>query len=368
MAKYTPRVIPEPVWENKVGTCSQFELVEVFQWYNHNKTNKDARKYLVEYLSKNNKITPLQKEAVEYLNDSWNIVDGWLARCLSRGANVPENTLLNFENRIRDFKLRLDKIIEERKLAGVVVDTSNVISIQERVQGKVDFYIMELEAKFDEFWHKTSKEDFIPYTWMVENGIKPMHASKIAEYFRERAKAWVLMIEARKTDEYVRESYPRPHKEYLHGANILMMFVNDAEKLAANKAAARKPRKKKPVSFEKKVQNLKYKLEDTDNKLISVNPVKIIGANQLWVYNVKSRKLGVYIAADAAGLSVKGSSIENYKYKESIGKTLRKPKEVLSRVLSGGKVVLRKVMDDINAKPSELNGRINKDTILLRVE
>jgi hypothetical protein len=102
--------------------------------------------------------------------------------------------------------------------------------------------------------------------------------------------------------------------------------------------------------------------------MISVNPIKIIGANQLWVYNVKTRKLGVYIAADAAGLSVKGSSIENYKYKESISKTLRKPKEILTRVLSGGKVVLRKVMDEINSKPAELNGRINGDSILLRVE
>ena len=74
------------------------------------------------------------------------------------------------------------------------------------------------------------------------------------------------------------------------------------------------------------------------------------------------------MAADQAGLAVKGSAIDNYKYGESVSKTLRKPKDVLSRVLDGGKVVLRKVMGEINSKPSELNGRINKDTILLRVE
>jgi hypothetical protein len=78
--------------------------------------------------------------------------------------------------------------------------------------------------------------------------------------------------------------------------------------------------------------------------------------------------LGVYVATDAAGLDVKGSAIQNYKYGESVSKTLRKPKDVLSRVLDGGKIVLRKVMSEINSKPVELNGRINKDTILLRVE
>jgi hypothetical protein len=234
------------------------------------------------------------------------------------------------------------------------------------VTAKVDQFIMELEGKFDEVWHKSSGEEFVAYTWMVENEVKPMHASKIAEYFRKRAAEWIAIIESK--DEYVRESYPRPRKEMIEGAKFFAAVAADAEKLSSNKNAARKPRKKKPVSFEKKVARLKYKKDDTENKLVSIDPVKIMGAQQLWVYNTKTRKLGLYIAKDEAGLAVKGSAIDNYKYSESISKTLRKPKEVLSRVLDGGKVVLRKVMGEINAKPSELNGRINKDTILLRVE
>jgi len=335
MAKYIPKVVPEPTWEKRTEPCSQFDLVFAFQWYNHNKDNKDARKYLIEYLSKNNLITATQKQAVDYLNQSWNIVDGWLARCLSRGAWVPDSVYNNFlENRIPELKSRLDAIIRERNLDVLQIqDTSNVISIQERVTAKVDYFIMELEAKFDEVWHNQSGEEFVPYTWMIENEVKPMHASKIIE-----------------------------------AAKFFTSIATDAEKLASNKNAARKPRKKKPVSFEKKVARLKFKKDDTENKLVSIDPVKIMGAQKLWIYNVKNRRLGVYVAKDEAGLAVKGSTIENYKYSESISKTLRKPKEVLSRVLDGGKVVLRKVMGEINSKPSELNGRINKDTILLRVE
>lgn len=367
MAKYIPKVIPEPTWEAQKAVCTQFDLVRAFQWYNDNKTDKDARKYLVEYLVKNNKITPAQKQAADYLNSNWNIVDGWFARIVSRGAKVPEINLTNFQDRIATFKSRLDAIVAERNLASpVVVDTSNVISIQERVQNKVDYYIMELEAKFDEIWHRGSKEEFVPYTWMIENEVKPMHASKIAEYFKKRTADWIAIIESK--DEYVKESYPRPKKEMIEGAKFFGGIATDAEKLASNKNAARKPRKKKAVSVEKKIKNLKYKIEDTENKLVSINPVKIMGAEKLWVYNVKTRKLGVYVASDAAGLSVKGSSIENYKYGESVSKTLRKPKDVLSRVLDGGKIVLRKVMGEINSKPQELNGRINKDIILLRVE
>lgn len=366
MAKFIPKVVPEPTWEKRTEPCSQFDLVFAFQWYNHNKESKDARKYLVEYLSKNNAITELQKQAASSLNLSWNIVDGWLARCLSRGAWVPDGVFNNFQERMDVFRDRLDKIVAEKNLATTVVDTNNVVSIQERVQSKVDHFVMELEGKFDDVWHEQNGEEFVPYTWMVENEVKPMHAAKIAEYFRSRAADWIKIIESK--DEYVKESYPRPRKEMIEAAKFFTAIATDAEKLASNKNAARKPRKKKPVSFEKKVKNLRFKKDDIDNKLVSIDPVKILGAEKLWIYNVKTRRLGVYVAADGAGLGVKGSSIENYKYSESICKTLRKPKDVLSRVLDGGKVVLRKVMGEINSKPQELNGRINDQTILLRVE
>lgn len=369
MAKYIPKVIPEPTWEAQKSSCTQYDLVRAFQWYNDNKTSKDARKYLVEYLTKNNKITVTQKKASEYLNDSWNIVDGWFARLLSRGAKVPENSYNNFLHRIEEFKARLNRIILEKDLLSVAKeDATNVVSIQERVQVKVDYFIMELEASFDAFYHMGSLGSWNAYDWMIKNEVKPMHATKIADYFRARTAAWIEIIEKRRVDDYLKESYPRPDKQMIAAAKFLGAITADAERLASNKNAARKPRKKKPVSFEKKVKNLKYKIEDTDNKLVSINPVKIMGAEKLWIYNVKTRKLGVYAASDAAGLDVKGSAILNYKYGESISKTLRKPKDILSRVLDGGKIVLRKVMSEINSKPQELNGRVNKDTILLRVE
>ena len=368
MAKFIPKVVPEPIWEKSTEPCGQFDLVRAFQWYNMNKDSKDARKFLLEYLDKNNRITLTQKKAAEYLNNSWNIVDGWLARCLMRGAWVPDNTFENFNRRVEEFKERLDKIILEKDLLAPLKDDSNVVSIQERVQQKVDYYIMELEATFDAFYHLGSLGSWNAYDWMIKNEVKPMHASKIADYFRNRTSAWIQIIEDRRKDDYLKESYPRSDKDMIAAAKFLGNIALDAERLANNKNAARKPRKKKPISFEKKVKNIKFKKDDTENKLVSIDPVKILGSQQLWIYNVKTRKLGVYVAADDAGLGVKGSSIENYKYSESVCKTLRKPKDVLTRVLDGGKIVLRKVMAEINSKPVELNGRINKDTILLRVE
>jgi hypothetical protein len=75
----------------------------------------------------------------------------------------------------------------------------------------------------------------------------------------------------------------------------------------------------------------------------------------------------VYHALDAAGLNIKGSTIQNFAESKSVQKKLRKPEVTLPELLKAGKVALRNVLTDIRAVESVLTGRINTDTILLRV-
>ena len=140
--------------------------------------------------------------------------------------------------------------------------------------------------------------------------------------------------------------------------------------------ATRKPRKAKPKSADKLVEKLKYAKTDDKYKLASVNPVDIVGASELWVFNVKTRKIGKYVAANpdptgnrrpGSGLQVKGTTIIGFDEKTSIQKTLRKPDEQLKEFKSSGKVKLRKFLDEIKTTDTKLNGRCNPDTILLKV-
>ena len=48
MAKFIPKVVPEPSWEKRTEPCKQYDLIHAFQWYNQHKDSKDARKYLIE--------------------------------------------------------------------------------------------------------------------------------------------------------------------------------------------------------------------------------------------------------------------------------------------------------------------------------
>ena len=140
--------------------------------------------------------------------------------------------------------------------------------------------------------------------------------------------------------------------------------------------ATRKPRKAKPKSADKLVEKLKFMKADPKYNLASINPTDIVGANELWVFNVKTRKLGKYVAEiidpkgmnrGNSGLSVKGTTIIGFNEQESIQKTLRKPEEQLKAFKAAGKVALRKFLDEINTTDTKLNGRCNPDTVLLKI-
>jgi hypothetical protein len=103
---------------------------------------------------------------------------------------------------------------------------------------------------------------------------------------------------------------------------------------------------------------------------VSIDPKTIIGAQELWVFNTRTRKIGKYVSTNgfsSGDLGVKGTSITGFDEKKSIQKTVRKPDVTLKEFQKAGKVALRKFLEDIKATDIKLTGRINKDIILLKV-
>jgi hypothetical protein len=223
-----------------------------------------------------------------------------------------------------------------------------------------------IEEHVDQFMLNKYKSDFDMYAWLRSNNIKVQQSNAIAAYYKPQLAELVELQEGKCPD--LNEGYRHMKKpEVKRSIEFFTNIISDAETWGANQKTVRKTRDKKPVSVEKQVSKLKYMSEYKDYKIVSIAPTSIIGANQLWVFNVKYRKLTLYNAMGPAGFSVKGTTLQGYDPENSESKTLRKPDDVLPRVLSGGKRVLSKVMAEINSKASEPNGRINGDTILLRV-
>jgi len=236
------------------------------------------------------------------------------------------------------------------------------VSIQDRINEQVSGYIGEIEGKVDDFINSDFKEKYDCYAHLNNLGCKAVHARKMREFYMLCYNETVDVYNAE--DDYLNEAWghlkPKYHKKIMDFYGVI---VDDIDRLIKNSTAQRKPRKKKTLSASRLVSKLKYESEHSDLKLVSINPEKIIGCSELWVYNTKYNRLGVYYAENSVrGLSVKGCTIQNYDSSMSIQKTARKPEDVLKTLT---KRTLNKNLKQMTTKEKEVTGRINAQTILL---
>ena len=280
-----------------------------------------------------------------------------------------------------------EKVAEENSKSNV-----RVLTIQERIREqsvaaceKIDLWLDEWvddPKKFD-----PNKFDFAKHFAVMK--ITQAHARMIAsmyqpelEEMREYASPPKLSKNATEMEQdyalQLQEAYAHVNKaDAKKFITALDRLVGACDVIVESSKATRKPRKRKVYSADKLVAKMKYAKTDDKYHLASINPEDIIKANELWVFNTKTRKIGKYVAEivdplgagrEGSGLSIKGTTITGFKETESIQKTLRKPEEQLKEFKASGKVKLRTFLDDIKAVDIKLNGRINNDIILLKVQ
>jgi hypothetical protein len=337
--------IEEPKFDKPL---SNLELIKSLNWYHENKESREAPKFVADFMKKNK---------IEGKVDSSKVSPtlGWLCRLELNGNDIGESSL----KFIRD---SIPKILEKTK---VVVDVPKGPSIQDRMAEKVGEIAGELEGAIDDFILSNYKDQKSPFALMQDRA-KGMHANRIVEIFKRRRAEFDYVLTAKEPD--IKEAYSNFTKTQLKKLVAYCdMIITDAMKISGEAKATRKPRKRKAKSPQQLISKLNFLKECKEYKLKSIEPAKIIGATQLWVFNVKYKKIGVYHSEDAGGFGVKGSTILNFSEMKSVCKTAKKPNDVLSVVATGGKVALRNLLSTIKSKETPLTGRINKETILLKV-
>lgn len=341
----------EPKFDREL---SKIELMATLNWYTQNKDTRDAVKYANDYFRKNYKLN------VENVIKEYPTTFGFVCRILSNGGIINEKDITWFNETI----LKIKNDLANYKVEVVVDDKPVMPNIQDRIREKASECIGELEGLLDEYILSKFTSNPKPYGVMHTLNIKGVHTNRILEHWKRIRAEYDTVLTTE--DELIKEGYSNFSKtEIKKIVGFCDSIITDCMKVVDEANKSRKPRQRKQKTPEQLVSKLKYL--DKHEALVSENSKDIIGAIQLWVYNTKSRKLGCYNADDASGLSVKGSSIIGFNESKSTQKKLRKPEVTLPEILKGGKVYLRTALDDIKAVPATLNGRLNTDTILLRI-
>jgi len=280
------------------------------------------------------------------------------------------------------------KDIEEKK-----AKIAPPLSIQERIREQAYIQSEAIEEWLEIFTVTPEKFDPKGFDFkkhFSDKGVTQAHARKLKSFYENEHSDFQDLLrmpttaQLKKMDEKSADEWEQLKEGYSHiSKSNAKKYVSAIENLLsaldfviASAKANRKPRKTKPKSATKLVEKLKYCKADDNFQVASISPEDIIKANELWVFNRKTRKIGKYVAKnidplgqqrEGTGLSVKGTTIIGFNETESIQKTLRKPAEQLKEFKEAGKVKLRKYMDEIKTTDTKLNGRCNPDTVLLKV-
>lgn len=290
---------------------------------------------------------------------------------------------------VEDGSVVVEEVKEEEKEKA----KKYVPTIQERIRDQALDMCVEVDEWLDTWI--SDKENFDPKGFDIKRHFKKIqpsqaHARKIKSLYvhelddyndieRMPTAGQLKKMDEKDADLWsqLKEGYAHVNKSHIKKyRSAIDTLMSELDFIIEQAKATRKPRKSKPKSATKVVEKLKYCKTDEKYKLASVSPDQIIGASELWVFNVKTRKLGKYVATnidpkgmgrEGSGLSVKGTTIIGFDEKQSIQKTLRKPDEQLKAFKDAGKVKLRKFLEEINTTDTKLNGRCNLDTVLLKV-
>jgi hypothetical protein len=363
----------EPQWDTERALAmsdADFDhhLRRSFYYYNYHFSNKDLKPELIRWLQEQTDFEVSKIELGKVIKSRWVPMTACsIIMAHRQGMPLRGRTMTYLETMVRDVCEKYDyynegaddEVVEEAKPA------VKIPTIQDRLNEKMSATLGELEGHFDDVV-TNSKSDFKPYDFLVAQNVPQAQLGKVEIAF-DTARAEFAAAQAKEDDQLIEGYKHFKAADYKRIYAWLDELQKAVEQYRGVKKATKKARVKKSPSKEKLVAKLKYLKQDNTLKLVSVNPVDIIGAQELWVYNTKTRKLGQYMAMSSSGLAIKGTSIENYTAK-SASKTLRKPDQQLAEFMKAGKVQLRKYLDGIKATETKLNGRINADVMLLRVQ
>ena len=364
-AKYVGEEPTYPsVEEQQSWTDSEYrtQVMRTLNWYAHTQDKKKSAEWLSQFLARN----PRRQKTADAVRrgDIWpGTTVGFALRAGRVGLALRFGTLRTL---VKHLKQADNGVDTSSQVAEVVVDDKPKFNIQERMAEKTSEFLGELEGRFDDFIAEFKGEPKL-VELMTQMNVPAVQVKTVTEFIGKKIVEFEEVNNSK--DPQVLEAY-----KHLGKRQVTAMVkwggqaLSDANSYNVVKKASKAPRKKKAVLPEKVVAKLKYAKEFKELALKSVDPTTILTAQELWVYNTKTRKLGIYIVDQYAGaLTVKNSSIMGFDATASVQKTLRKPKDQIKEFNANGKPAAKKWFKGIKSTEIKLNGRISTDVILLKV-
>lgn len=245
-------------------------------------------------------------------------------------------------------------------------DARPSISPMERLKNKISNTIMQDLLELEDQWIDGEKTTIDVYSLLKKHGL----AGSATLPVRQVIEGWLVDYEDayhKRCDDAVEGYSHLKRPELNRRIKSCQEMLLDLDRIKSAAKATRKTKVKQPKAADKQVSKVQYKSEDSNFKLVSISPIQIIGKIRLYTFNTKSRMLTEYITQSVGGFEISGTTIKNIDTVNSRTVRLRKPDEFLPGVLTKTVKQIDTEWKKLTTKTTIPNGRLNSDTILLKV-
>jgi hypothetical protein len=371
-SKYTGE---EPDWTDSLKWDVEKyrkERIRMLEFYNYYLGSKELQPSIITWMQKagySDKDVNLIKESPDWLVPQ---TIGKFCRAFLKGMPY-SNPLLDIDDEayVREGLAAVlpeaARVVAEKVIVAKEADsTAPKVNPRERLQSKVTATVLsDLDDMVDSWVNSgNDKIEKVDIRRIVSaHGIAPMGYAFIVDYISS-LKTGLERSLGKESDEDVAAYAMISAASIRKRISACEDMLSDLGMLKGVAKSQRKPRIKKAPAAEKQVARLKYLRSAADFAITSIDPVRAVGAQTLIVFNVKYRQLAVYFAQSESGLAFKGQSVINTDDTKSVAITLRKPKEVLPKVLQTPKKI-EKIIAETKTKTKKPNGRFNDNIAIL---
>lgn len=329
---------------------AQVDFIRAFNWYSYMVDAKGAREFLEEFLEKAGRVGQL--ELLGKVPDvRLPLTAAWIARMITNGVDVPQQFV---ETMNRGLFAAFDSIPDKF----IVSEEEVPQKPRDRTAEKLSDLIGEIEGLIDD---EAYNDSF--FEWLQKNSVPVAFVPAIIAKYQPVLEELVAALKG--TEQQVIEAYSfAAKKSKMFRAEFLVRVIQDSRKYADSKRTARRPRKPRVVSVDKKIARLKFQATSTEFKMSSISPERIIGAKELWMLDARYKLVTVLRAP--AGLDIKGTAVTGFDAEKSETRRLgRGNGKLLESLLTMGKSGLKTVMDRMGSR-MDLRARCTDHTLLLR--
>lgn len=303
--------------------------------------------------ARENKGTSVTKD-LDQLPDYEFAVIGKYLYALNSGAELPDKygSLWKYVDQVIEKSQSIVAVEEDSKPKVKKPSAEQIAQKQvEQISGEIDNVI---DGMIIDTTLLDPKHDFV--TILAPHDPKAKALEMLIAVYSEELANVNNAIEADSDYELIGDNFTRMNAKRL--AKVYDKLLTDVRYLYSKQVTPKDPAQL--------IKSLKVRPGWSEIGVKSADLKTLIGSKEVWVFDTRLNKLGVYYAEDANGLSVKGSSLISYSTESRSKRVdLKDYKKKMSGVTDAKE--LKKYYKGVDKLDARMNGKLTRETLILSI-